>query len=179
MLVAWLQSESQLLQLDAKMNIENYLVQCSGSTDEVDILSRRLFDVNIRLYQNNQEYRELVRAALQHLVTALNTEYDNYTPPVGMSGANIGVPWNIIAVPRLMINPKIIDHSFAYEYVKSNCGSIQLPQTISVKRWKFIDVEYYNIEGKLVVEYDVDRCDGGYTIQHEIDHNQGKLISHE
>jgi peptide deformylase len=112
---------------------------------------------------------------------------EGYKLPHGMSGANAGIPWNIIAVARgrgesgawaeVMINPKIVDVSDEMIESESNCGSITLPEPIKIKRHAWVTVRYAEAEDDYS-EYTrtFHRQDGGLTIQHEIDHNLGVTI---
>lgn len=75
-----------------------------------------------------------------------------------------------------MINPEIIERSVDMVETKSNCGSIKYKKKIPVRRHAAIRVEYYNSFGTRMVE-EFTAKNGGFTIQHEIDHNLGILIS--
>lgn len=109
-------------------------------------------------------------------------EFSNYPKLAGISGANIGVPWNIILVKNrhekslTMINPSVFGMSEGKITVQSNCGSLLLPKKISVERREWVEVSYYDVAGipqkqRFAVE------DKGCTVQHEIDHNRGVLIT--
>lgn len=112
--------------------------------------------------------------------SVITQEYDNYPKLSGLSGANIGIPFNIIALFKndevvFMINPSIVKMSKQTRIVKSNCGSLNLKEKICVPRREWIDVSYYDIFGR----HNQERftiANGGATIQHEIDHNRGILI---
>jgi peptide deformylase len=58
----------------------------------------------------------------------------------------------------------------------SNCGSIRLEKPIKVGRYAEIEVEWYDEEGKFHKEWRNIET-GSLTIQHEIDHNLGILIT--
>ena len=110
----------------------------------------------------------------------MSQEYENYPKLAGLSGANIGIPFNIIAVSKndeiiCMLNPSIVKMSKQTRIVSSNCGSLNLREKISVSRREWVDVSYYDIFGR----HNQERftiANGGATIQHEIDHNRGVLI---
>jgi peptide deformylase len=111
----------------------------------------------------------------------MTQEYDNYPKLAGLSGANIGIPFNIIALLKndeivYMINPSIIKMSKQIRMISSNCGSLNLKEKISVLRREWIDVSYYDTFGR----HNQERftiAEGGSTIQHEIAHNRGILIT--
>lgn len=102
-----------------------------------------------------------------------------------MSGANVAIPFNIIAVVRnrgrqdeyveAMINPRVVSYSEDKVKTVSNCGSIRLPEPIEITRFKSVMVEWYTESGEKRTETFI-RDNGGFTIQHEIDHNLGILI---
>lgn len=162
--------------------IADFLAQNSGSADEHDVLNRKLFDVNMRLYEHNKYYRCLVDHAIRVMLFIVEQDYDDYSDLRGLSGANAGIPWNIVVVKygtttKVMLNPKVIGHSPATTKVRSNCGSLRLPQEVEVERWVSIDIEYFTRDGELKREYAVSRSEGGLTMQHEIAHNQGILVN--
>ena len=70
----------------------------------------------------------------------------------------------------------IIEHSEEIIYAESNCGSVRLDKSIQVWRYEWVKVNYFNIFG--IEEAEIfNREDGGFTIQHEINHNLGILIT--
>lgn len=167
------------------MNVNNFLTYIKNQED-VPYLRNRLLDVNMRLFKSSPNYRRIVQSCckyLQHIATA---DLEGYSKPFGMSGANVGIPFNIIAVVRkrntsaeyadVMINPSIVDKSKDTVLTRSNCGSIRLPESINVKRYTSVTVTWYDINGELH-KREFGRADGGFTIQHEIDHNDGILIT--
>jgi peptide deformylase len=162
-----------------KINVENNLVQISES--ENDCLHRPLFNVNIRLFVDNVLYHKIILDVCDYMNLVMTQEYENYPKLAGLSGANIGIPFNIIALFKNdevvhMINPSIIKMSKQTRMVRSNCGSLNLKEKVSVARREWIDVSYYDIFGR----HNQERftiADGGATIQHEIDHNKGVLIT--
>jgi len=74
-----------------------------------------------------------------------------------------------------MINPKIVEKSTRTKVLKSNCGSIRLEKSIKVIRPEWIRIEFHNMN--LIKE--THKIDGylGFTIQHEVEHNLGILIT--
>ncbi len=107
-------------------------------------------------------------------------EYTDYPKLLGLSGANVGIPFNIISICKNneithMLNPIITKVSKQTHCVQSNCGSLCLSEKVPVIRREWIEVSYYDITGR----HHQDKftfADGGSTIQHEIEHNKGILI---
>lgn len=155
--------------------IEDYMVQMKE--EQNDVLTQKLHDVNIRLYNNNREYRDIVREIINHMSRVLYMKFENYSNIKGISGANLGIPFNIIVVkindmPKQMINPKITENFGKRIDVLSNCGSLLLTKKVTISRSEFIKVTYYNLNGdKRTKEFSEKQS--GLTIQHEIDHNLG------
>lgn len=159
----------------------NYCTHISNPEDK-DILTRQLFDVNMRLFETSPEYRKIIIDICLYLRFCSETEEEGYKKPHGWSGANAGIPFNIIAVNRggftnIMINPVITKYYGKEIEVQSNCGSLTLEKPASVLRAEFIDVEYFTIAGNKKIEKRIDRNKGGFTIQHEVQHNRGILIT--
>ena len=162
--------------------IAEVLVQKSETCSEY--LTRPLFPVNMRLFKSLDAYRNIVQAAFLHMTNLMELgKFEDYPKLAGISGANIGVPWNIILIPAKdnkllsMINPSISRMSRRTTTVKSNCGSLVLPKKVEVTRRVWVEVSYYDIEG---THHDTKfTMDEGYagTVQHEIDHNRGVLIT--
>ena len=149
--------------------------------EDKDILTRQLFDVNMRLFETSKEYREIIVSTCQYLTWLSKTPKEGYKNPHGFSGANAGIPFNIIAVNRgntdIMINPKILKSYGTKIESESNCGSLTLEKPIKIIRDEFIDIEYFTIAGNKKIEKKIGRGQGGLTIQHEIQHNLGILIT--
>lgn len=140
--------------------------------EDMDILTRKVFDVNMRLYKTSNEYRAIVLKCAYYIRWNAQTEKEGYKKPHGFSGANAGIPFNIIATTdEVMINPKIISSTGTREGL-SNCGSLTLSKPIKIRRHSNITVEYFNLAGVL-------QTITGYlpTVQHEIEHNLGVLIT--
>lgn len=152
--------------------------------EDVPYLRTPLFEVNMRLFHSSPRYRNLVQHSCDVIKQYVRAIYKDYKKPHGMSGANAGIPWNIVAIlinrgaddeyALCMINPQIVETEGS-AVRRSNCGSIRLPEPISVRRYAQIQVKYYDTEGSLVTEY----FEGlvAATVQHEIDHNKGILIT--
>jgi polypeptide deformylase len=152
----------------------NYCTLLRNEEDR-DILTRKGFDVNMRLFETSQQYRGIVLSICSYLKWCAQTEKDGYKKPHGYSGANAGIPFNIIALAdgTVMINPEIVDfHGMGYRESLSNCGSLMLKEPIKIRRFTRVTVEYFSMDGE--------KCSQtGYlpTVQHEIDHNLGILIT--
>jgi peptide deformylase len=162
------------------VSIKKFLVQDHmKSEDEKSYLHKPLFNVNMRLYNNNHEYRHMIRHIIEYMCEILYKEFNDYPSAKGISGANVGIPFNIIVAKEKdtglrMINPGVIEESDETRIVKSNCGSLVLPEPIEVQRHKTVTVRFFDIDG----ESSTRKYKGALacTIQHEIDHNNGVTI---
>lgn len=145
--------------------------------DDFDILNRQNFDVNIRLLMCNEHYFDIVRRCVDLIIICARNEKEGYKKPHGWSGANSGIPFRIIALAdgRYFINPKISNQRDK-KTVKSNCGSLTLEKPKVISRYKTIDLNYFTLDGKNRTWNDIGP-DPGFTIQHEVDHCDGILIS--
>jgi len=142
--------------------------------EDVDILTRKNFDVNMRLFKTSPRYRLVIVRCAEYIRECATTERPGYKKPRGFSGANAGIPFRIIALRdgTVMLNPKITEWSIEKKTSQSNCGSLTLDKPISVQRNKEISGTYYDLDGKK-------KTFQGYlpTVQHEIDHCDGILIT--
>jgi peptide deformylase len=161
--------------------IKKCLVQDGENHDH--ILHNACHPVNIRLLKNNPSYRSLVETIIFHMLGVFQTNFDNYVELKGLSGANVGIPFNIVILatenePLVMINPKVVKESKDTKTVVSNCGSINLTEPIKVKRFKEVKVKYvpFNQKGTSLFST-VEKIFNISTVQHEIDHNLGILIT--
>lgn len=167
------------------MNFSDYITHIDNKED-LPYLRSRLLDVNIRLFKSSRPYRKLIQRACNYIEFLCKTTMDGYSKPFGMSGANAGIPWNIIAYQvdrnkphertRVLINPEITHYSDIKSVALSNCGSIRLTESIEVERSDFIWLKYYDLDG-IECHSSFDRKTGSFTIQHEVDHNKGILIT--
>lgn len=163
------------MESDYIKSIREALTQTDDSVEYSDILVRKCFDINIRLFQSYDPYKKLILQTSQYLENLLSGGSF-----LGISGANIGVPFNIIAfrqdgLSRTLINPKIIKQSNKYTEFLQSCGSIKLPAFLDVFIPEWVEVEYYDIDGKKNSEV----FKGWITsiVCHEIDHNNGVLMT--
>ena len=167
------------------MKIENYLTHIDNIEDK-PYLKSKLLNVNIRLLKSNPEYKAIVKSCCDLLEKCALTKMEGYKLPHGTSGANLGIPFNIIAIVKnrgekgafcdIMINPKIIETSNKMIETYSNCGSIRLKQPIKINRHESVKVVWNDLDGN-IYNKTLNRENGGLTIQHEIDHNLGILIT--
>lgn len=167
------------------MNIDDYLTHVDYKEDLPHLTMDHL-DVNMRLYQSSEGYRKLIQGMCDYIREICLTTMDGYKKPHGMSAANVGLGLNIIGVTRnrnryneycqIMINPKLVGADGQEVEALSNCGSIRLPEPIKVNRFPFIQVSYFDESGVKQIET-FSRSSGAFTIQHEIEHNLGILIT--
>lgn len=160
----------------------DYMVQELNSEEfDRSILHRKLFPVNMRLFKSSGTYRQIIMDVVNYMEQQLKTTYEDYSFPQGISAANLGIPWNIIAFKikgtiKFMINPLITRNSPEMIETTTNCGSLMLSEKVKILRHKIIDVEYYDLKGMKCVEANLSRVEGGFTIQHEVDHGLGLTI---
>lgn len=155
-------------------SIKDYIVQIREQQNET--LTRKLHDVNIRLYNNNKEYRKIVKSIIDLMSRILYMDFMDYPPLKGISGANVGIPFNIIViktnqVTKQMLNPTVIKRFGKDIRLTSNCGSLLLSEDVTILRNETVEVTYYDLNGNKKIE----KFSGnnGFTIQHEIEHNLG------
>lgn len=160
--------------------IEHYITQVTDRKEFSDILHRKGFDINMRLFKECEEYRNLIKATISYMRSLLSKRYTNFSAG-GISGANIGIPLNIIGFnvfPNkiIMLNPKIIEQSKETITRRSGCGSIASTRNnlIKIIRPLWIKVSYYDDEGKKHTKRFNHKAS---AICHEIDHNLGILIT--
>ena len=148
--------------------------------EDRDILTRKLFDVNVRLFHASTRYQDIIKACCAHLVWCATTTKEGYKTPHGYSGANAGIPFNIIAFNdgKCWINPKIVKAT-GRRVGKSNCGSLLLNEPIDIWRYEQVTIEYRQMETYgAYTSLEPKRVEGYLpTAQHEIDHNNGILIT--
>ncbi len=167
-------------------HISDWLTYIDNKED-VDYLKRPLHQVNMRLFAINESYRSIVLACCDHIEKVALAGFDGYKLPHGTSGANVAIPFNIICVVvdrglrtahgKVMINPKLIGRGGGPMIeTESNCGSIRLASPIKVARREVIEVQYFDKNGKRHQEFAWPQTQS-FTIQHEVDHNNGILIT--
>lgn len=179
------------------MKISQFIVQDKSPEwgNDRKILHNELFQVNMRLFNSSYPYQTVISNIVRYMINILDMKFEDYPEGKGISGANIGIPFNIVVVrlPKqkfltplkkffgvgkrylVMINPRIMAYGPETSIKKSNCGSLLLKEKIAVERWEEIVVYYYNMKGKIIREkFEMPLAS---TIQHEIDHNKGILIT--
>ncbi len=174
-------------------SVTDYIVQDNLIEGEYkEYLHRSLFDVNIRLYHSSKSYKCIVDESLNYLASMFLRKFRDYSKIKGVSGANLGIPFNIIAIKRknddilVMVNPEILIQEGKTKKVASNCGSLVLDDPVEVIRRTKIKVGYYETVFK-GNDYGTTRhallyCtewfedSEAFTIQHEVDHNNGITI---
>lgn len=155
------------------------------TTGDLIYLTSVLPPVNMRLFRTNQSYGDIIRSICRHLSIICMSKMDGYKLPHGVSGANAAIPFNIIAIvrnratpaayPEFMLNPKITN-TRGITVALSNCGSIRLKEPIKISRHEAVEVEFYDLRGDVQRKW-YGSDNGSLTIQHEIDHNNGILIT--
>jgi len=163
----------------------DYLTNISNGEDVV-YLKSKLLPVNIRLMKSSSEYKDLILQQCNYIKFLALTTMDGYKKPHGMSAANAGLAFNIIGIVKnrsrkdefckILINPEIKEYLGDYIPVKTNCGSVILDNPIEIYRYETVDVCYCDENGN-VWRHLFSRKDGSLTIQHEVDHNNGILIT--
>lgn len=165
-----------------KESITKYMVQDHMDGEgEKSYLHRQLFNVNMRLYAINTAYYMFINNIISYMKVLFRLSYTDYEALKGVSGANIGIPFNIVVVADeddeafiTMINPEIISYGDKKKSRKSNCGSLRLDKPIMVERYDKIEVKYYDELGSGVATTFTGKL--ASTIAHEIDHNNGITI---
>jgi peptide deformylase len=168
------------------MKVNDYITYV-GNEEDRPFLKQPLFDVNMRLFASNPSYRRLVKQCCGLIRVLALTKFEDYKKNHGISGANVAIPFNIIGIVRnrglmnehcqVMINPKITAYYGPQVESQSNCGSLRLPDPITISRPEFIDLEWFDENGHRCTKSGIGRGDQSLTIQHEVDHNLGILIT--
>lgn len=165
------------------MKIGEQVVQQDDSQEFDDsTLKNPVFPVNIRLFRTAPFYRQIIMDCIQYMESHLNMNFEDYHNHRGISGAELGLPWNIIAYKigmkkKFCLNPRILSRSNDGTTTETSCGAMmKLGRKVKVFRAARIDMEYYDLKGQRIVEKNIGRVEGGFTIQHEVDHNNGISI---
>ena len=163
----------------------DYITHINNQEDKIYLKSRH-FPVNMRLFKTSPEYKEIILAQCAYIRKLALTKNDGYKKPHGMSSANLGLSFNIIGIVKerntsreycdIMINPEIKKRYGDKVDALSNCGSLTLPNPIAIKRFEFVRVEWYSEDGR-IHDSAFSREGNSFTIQHEIQHNLGILIT--
>jgi peptide deformylase len=150
-------------------------------TDDLQLLTTKTFDVNIRLLEKESYYRKIIFNVIGNMVKCLtDSKFSDYPKLKGISAPNIGIPFNIFIVNfdlglKVFINSNITSYSKKTVKCKSNCGSINLKESIELVRSSSIQIEFYDINvQRYVTNYFFNK--NAFTVQHEYNHCQGLLI---
>ena len=163
----------------------DYITHINNEEDKIYLKSKH-FPVNMRLFKTSEPYKNIVLQQCNYIRELCLDVKEGYKKPHGMSSANAGLSFNIIGVTmnrnknneycNIMINPNIIHKSDAKIITFSNCGSLTLKKPIQLERYRNIRVEWFDENGNYQNDW-FSREQGCLTIQHEIDHNNGILIT--
>lgn len=163
----------------------DYITHISNKED-IPYLKGKHFPVNMRLFRTSVEYKIIILHMCNYIRKLCLEEKEGYKKPHGMSSANAGLAFNIIGIARergtpraycqIMINPTIQEYYGDIEETASNCGSLTLETPIVVQRSQNVRVCWYDEEGNKHCNV-FQKENGGFTIQHEVDHNNGILIT--
>jgi len=192
-------SEAELkgIKLDSEFeSLNSYSTHISKDTR---FLVAKMFPVIMHLFNSSGVYKKLILDSLDYMMEVTTKKFKDYPEVKGISGANVGIPFNLVVmkvckigdmVPEdldgttirykdyhflHMINPKIDDHSTKVFNPFTNCGSLRLEKQILIERYNWVQVLFYDREGKKCRKF-INRPISG-TAQHEIDHNNGVLIT--
>lgn len=164
---------------------EDYITHIKNEEDLV-YLKTKHFPVNMRLFHTSPEYKAIILQQCNYIRQNCLETKEGYKKPHGMSSANCGLAFNIIGITKfrnqplefcqIMINPIITKFIGNKVNTLSNCGSLTLDDAIPLKRWETVRVKYFNEEG-VEKEEIYGRDNGSFSIQHEVDHNLGILIT--
>ena len=164
---------------------EDYITHVKNEEDLIYLKSKH-FPVNMRLFNTSEEYKNIILQQCNYIRELCLDVKEGYKKPHGMSSANAGLAFNIIGITRnrnkndeycqIMINPEILNRSTKRVLTTSNCGSLTLLEPITIQRNLKVLVKFYDENGNFHEEL-FNRETGSFTIQHEIDHNLGILIT--
>lgn len=181
---------------DGLESLDDYSTHISKDTR---FLVAKMFPVIMRLFNSSDAYKKLIMDSLDYMMEVTTKKFKDYPAVKGISGANVGIPFNLVVlkvctigdvVPEElkgltikykgyhflhMINPKIEGHSIKVFRPLTNCGSLRLENEIRVERHHWVDVLFHSRNGgryKIQIGRPISS-----TVQHEIDHNNGILIT--
>lgn len=157
-----------------------------NNEEDIVYLKTKHFPVNMRLFKTSLEYKNIILQQCNYIRERCLDTIEGYKKPHGMSSANLGLAHNIIGITRnryknneycqIMINPIIVSRNIELIETESNCGSLTLEKPIKLKRNSSIIVQWYDENG-LFHDNSIHKEEGAFTIQHEVDHNNGILIT--
>jgi peptide deformylase len=166
------------------LNIEDVMTYIKN-VEDIPYLRTPLLPVNMRLWHSSTSYRAIIQHCCDYMKQIVLSDLDGYSEPYGISGANVAIPFNIIGIvharsrkgkwAEILINPSYEPESQSEDWLtQSNCGSIRLPKPIIVRRHSRIKVSWWDEQGKF---HQLQNLVNAGTIQHEVDHNRGILIT--
>jgi len=163
----------------------DYITHINNKEDLV-YLKTPHFPVNMRLFATSPEYKAIILQQCEYIRQNCLEEKIGYKKPHGMSSANVGLAFNIIGITRnrnkkneycqIMINPIYQGIGEKTIASQSNCGSLTLKNPIEIKRYNEIEVVWFDEKANHFKTIE-NRLSCSLTIQHEIDHNLGILIT--
>lgn len=177
-------------------SLDNYSTHVNKDTRFV---VARMFPVIIRLFKSSGTYNKIILDSLDYMMEITTKKFRDYPEVKGISGANIGIPFNLVVIKICkigdrvpedlkgltirykgynflhMINPKVTDHSLKKFRTETNCGSVRLEKPIYVSRFRWVEVTFTSRDGN-IRRVRIEKPITG-TVQHEIDHNNGVLIT--
>lgn len=167
------------------MKIRREMAQASRQ-DENTLLHKKSYPVNMRLYKSSSSYYNIISTVINNMIELLKMEFEDYKKLKGISAPNIGIPLRIIAVSKLrlrprrvehivMINPEIVEEGDHRYRTRSACGSVRHKGLVPKMRRNFVRIKYIKENGRTITQGFY--MDLAPTIQHEIDHLNGKLIT--
>lgn len=168
----------------SKMKISDHLVQLKEK-DDLDFLKKPAFAVNLRLFKSSHSYRKIILEIVRYMDEHLNSDFEDYDTPKGVSAPALGIPYRIIGyklanssqgINQFCINPVIYNFSVLRREVTTNCGTLQFAEKKKITRANVFDFDFYDLECNLVQKKTVASHEGGFTIQHEMDQLDGITI---
>ena len=148
--------------------------------DEEDAvtLKKVLLPVNIKKLKSSIMYRQIVINCIDYLILHMEETFTNGSNSKGIAAAELAIPFNIIVFKtkdnkfKVCINPKITRTSIEKKVTESTSASSKNIK-YKVERWDKIDLTYFNHAGQKFSEKNIDKSEGGYTIQHLVERNKG------
>jgi peptide deformylase len=161
--------------------VTDYLLQESFPDDNKAMLHKSAENVSMRLFRSSPFYRQIIHDIVNYMDGHLSMTFEDYTNIRGVSAVQLALPFTIIGFKhrsknKFCINPKIITRSEAGELTETNCGSFRLEKGVKVFRHTLIDLEYHDLKGQKIIEKNIGKWEGGWVIQHEVDHCDGICV---
>ncbi len=157
--------------------IADYLIEPNNA-----MLHSPVPDVEMPKFRTSPFYRQLIMDIINYMDAHLNMTFEDYPSPRGVSAVTLAIPFNIIGFKhrgknKFCINPKIIGRSKDVIESGTNCGCFRFKEDVKVFRHSTVDLEYHDLKGQRTVEKNIGRYEGGFVIQHEVDHSCGICIT--